>query len=173
MNSPFGLQERPGSAENAQVEQIVITDRTMARVLALLPAIVVAVAVRILTLGQPPLAARLGAAAAVALASWVAYRLLTARVVVDETGLEIRGVFHEGHVLWADLDSAEAGPASLGLRLLVWGVIKPHGLVLRGGNRTLRPIGAVCHPDDEDLQRALGAIRVRLGAWGAPAQREL
>lgn len=166
MNSPFGLQPGPGSAENAQMEQIVITDRTMARILALLPAIVIAVAVRVLTLGQPPLAARLGAAAAVALASWVAYRLLTARVVVDETGLEVRGVFHEGRVLWTDLDSVETGPASLGLRLLVWGVIKPHGLVLRGHNRTLRPIAAVCDPDDEDLQRALGAIKVRLGAWG-------
>ena len=154
------------------MEQIVITDRTMARVLALLPAIVVAVAVRILTLGQPLLAVRLGAAAAIAVASWIAYRLLTARVVVDETGLEIRGVFHEGRVLWSELDSVETGPASLGLRLLVWGVIKPHGLVLRGRSRTLRPIGAVCHPDDEDLQRALGAIRVRLGAWGVTAQRE-
>ena len=148
------------------MEQIVITDRTMARVLALLPAIAVAVAVRFLTLGNPPLAVRLAAAAGIALACWVAYRLLTARVVVDEAGLEIRGVFHEGHVLWADLDSVETGPASLGLRLLVWGVIKPHGLVLRGRSRTLRPIAAVCRDDDEDLMRALGAIKVRLGAWG-------
>lgn len=148
------------------MDEIVITDRTMARVLALLPAIVVVVAVRVLTLGTPPLGVRLAAAAAVALASWVAYRLLTARVVVDETGLEIRGVFHEGRILWTDLDSVETGPASLGLRLLVWGVIKPHGLVLRGRNRTLRPIAAVCRDDDEDLMRALGAIKVRLGAWG-------
>jgi len=153
------------------VEQIVITDRTMARVLALLPAIVVAVAVRLITLGQPPLALRLTAAAGIALASWIAYRLLTARVVVDETGLEIRGVFHEGHVLWTNLDSVETGPASLGLRLLVWGVIKPHGLVLRGHTRTLRPIAAVCRDDDEDLMRALGAIKVRLGAWSAGSTR--
>lgn len=166
MSSPVRLQSDADSAENVQMDEIVITDRTMARVLALLPAIVVVVAVRVLTLGTPPMAARLGAAAAVALASWVAYRLLTARVVVDETGLEIRGVFHEGRVLWADIDSVEAGPAALGLRLLVWGVIKPHGLVLRGRTRTLRPIAAVCRDDDEDLMRALGAIKVRLGAWG-------
>jgi hypothetical protein len=152
------------------VEQIVITDRTMARVLALLPAIAVAVAVRLLTLGSPPLAVRLGAAAGIALACWMAYRLLTARVVVDEVGLEIRGVFHEGRVLWSELESADTGPASLGLRLLVWGVIRPHGLVLRGRTRTLRPIAAVCRDDDEDLMRALGAIRVRLGAWGVPSQ---
>lgn len=169
MNSPFGLRRASNPADNAGVEQIVITDRTMARVLALLPAIVVAVAVRVLTLGQPPLAARLGAAAAIALASWIAYRLLTARVVVDETGLEIRGVFHEGQVLWSEIESVETRPAALGLRLLVWGVIKPHGLVLRGRTRTLRPIAAVCRADDEDLLRALGAIRVRLGAWGIPS----
>lgn len=166
MSSPVRLNRRPRSTDNGQVEQIVITDRTMARILALLPAVVVVVAVRVLTLGQPPLAARLGAAAAVALACWVAYRLLTARVVVDESGLEIRGVFHEGHVLWADIESVETGPAALGLRLLVWGVIKPHGLVLRGRNRTLRPIAAVCRDDDEELMRALGAIKVRLAAWG-------
>jgi hypothetical protein len=172
VNSPFRLQPAGKKAENVQMEQIVITDRTMARVLAVLPAIVVAIAVRVLTLGQPPLAARVGAAAAIALSSWVAYRLLTARVVVDETGLEIRGVFHEGHVLWSELDSVETRPASLGLRLLVWGVIKPHGLVLRGRSRTLRPIAAVCRDDDEDLMRALGAIKVRLGAWGVPSKQE-
>jgi hypothetical protein len=170
VNSPFRLQPDDDSAENVRVEQIVITDRTMARVLAVLPAIVVVVAVRILTLGDPPLAARLAAAAAVAVACWIGYRLLTARVVVDEAGLEIRGVFHEGRVLWTELDSVETGPASLGLRLLVWGVIRPHGLVLRGRSRTLRPIAAVCRDDDEDLMRALGAIKVRLGAWGVPSQ---
>jgi len=172
VNSRFGLQPGRESAENGKVEQIVITDRTMARVLALLPAIVVAVAVRVLTLDQPPLAVRVGAAAAIALACWIAYRLLTARVVVDEAGLEIRGVFHEGQVLWSELESVETRPASLGLRLLVWGVIKPHGLVLRGRNRTLRPIAAVCQPDDEDLMRALGAIKVRLGAWGIPSESD-
>ena len=96
-----------GSTTQAMTSASSKTDRTMARVLALLPAIVVAVAVRVLTLGQPPLAARLGAAAAIALASWIAYRLLTARVVVDETGLEIRGVFHEGQVLWSEIESVE------------------------------------------------------------------
>jgi len=153
------------------VEQIVITDRTMARILALLPAIAVAVAVRFLTLGNPTLWVRLAAAAGIAFASWVAYRLLTARVVVDEAGLEIRGVFHEGQVLWSEIESVDTVPASLGLRLLVWGVIKPHGLVLRGRTRTLRPIAAVCRDDDEDLMRALGAIKVRLGAWSASTTR--
>lgn len=155
------------------VERIVISDRTMSRVLALLPAIVVAIAVRILTLDHPPLPGRLAAAGGIAVASWVAYRLLTARVAVTDSGVEIRGVFQEGHVPWTELESVETGPAPRALRLLVWGVMQPHGLTLCGRSRTLRPIAAVCRADDEDLMRALGAIRVRLGAWGVPAQREL
>lgn len=153
------------------MERIVITDRTAARVLALLPAAVVAVAVRILTLGERPLGVRLAAAAAVAAACWVGYRLLTARVVVGEGGIEIRGVLYEGQVSWSDLEAVETAPASRAVRALVWGVMQPHGLVLRGRTRTLRPIAAVCRPDDEDLVRAVGAIRVRLGAWGVPVQR--
>jgi hypothetical protein len=151
------------------VEEIVITDRTMARVLALLPAIAVAVAVRFLTLGNPPLGVRLGAAAGIAFACWVAFRLLTARVVVDEAGLEIRGVFHEGKVLWPEIESVDTVPASLGLRLLVWGVIKPHGLVLRGRTRTLRPIAARSrrHPGAAwRVGRSLAARRIQLVAGG-------
>jgi hypothetical protein len=166
------LPQKPvAAAKISGVERIVISDRTMARILALLPAVVVAIAVRVLTLRQPPLAARLGAAAAIALASWVAYRLLTARVVVGDAGVEVRGVLYEGELRWSDLEAVETGPAPRAIRALVWGVMKPHGLVLRGRTRTLRPIAAVCHADDEDLMRALGAIRVRLGAWGVPVQR--
>jgi len=154
------------------VERIVISDRTMARVLALLPAAFVAIAVRVLTLGRPPLGERLAAAAIVAVASWIGYRLLTARVVVGDGGVEIRGVFHEGAVEWTELNAVETEPASRALRALVWGVMQPHGLVLHGRTRTLRPIGAVCRADDEDLVRAVGAIRVRLGAWGIPTQRK-
>ena len=149
-----------------------ISDRTMARVLALLPALVIVAAVRVLTLGHPALWERLGAAVAVAAASWVAYRLLTARVVVSDGGVEVRGVLYEGQVSWAELENVETGPAHRAVRALVWGVMQPHGLVLHGRSRTLRPIGAVCHADDEDLVRALGAIKVRLGAWGIPTQRE-
>ena len=149
-----------------------ISDRTMARVLSLLPALVVVAAVRVLTLGHPRLWERAGAAVAVAAASWVAYRLLTARVVVSDGGVDVRGVLYEGQVSWAELERVETGPAPRAVRALVWGVMQPHGLVLHGKSRTLRPIGAVCHADDEELVRALGAINVRLGAWGIPTQRE-
>ena len=143
----------------------------MVRLLALLPAIAVALAVRLLTLGNPALALRAAAAAGIAGAAWVAYRLLTSRVVVTEAGVEVRGVFYEGEIPWSDLETVEVTDASRPLRALVWGVMKPQGLVLRGKSRTLRPIAAVCPDNDEDLMRALGAIRVRLGAWGIPAQR--
>lgn len=153
------------------MERIVIADRTMGRVLALLPAVVVALAVRVLTLGTPPLLVRVAAAAGIALAAWVAYRLLTARVVVGETGIEIRGVLYEGEISWTELEAVEITPAARPLRALVWGVMEPHGLVLRGRSRTLRPIAAVAQADDDDLTRALGAMKVRLGAWGVPSQR--
>ena len=154
------------------MQQIVIADRTMARVLALLPAVAIAIAVRLLTLGNPIVAIRVCAAAGIALAAWVGYRLLTSRVVVTDAGVEIRGVFSEGQIGWTELETAEVVAAPRLLRALVWGVMKPQGLILHGRTRTLRPIAAVCPPDDEDLIRALGAIRVRLGAWGIPNQRE-
>jgi hypothetical protein len=154
------------------MERIVISDRTMARVLALVPALVVVASARLLTLGSPRLWERVAAAVGVAAASWVAYRLLTARVVVGEGGVEVRGVLYEGEIRWTDLHAVEVARAPRAARALVWGVMQPYGLVLRGQGRTLRPIGAMCQADDEDLQRALGAIKVRLGAWGIPTQRE-
>ena len=144
----------------------------MVRVLALIPAVVVAVAVRLLALGNPVIVVRVVAAAGIAIAAWVGYRVLTSRVVVTEGGVEIRGVFSEGLVGWTELDTVELVAASRPLQALVWGVMKPHGLVLHGRTRTLRPIAAVCGADDEDLVRALGAIRVRLGAWGIPTPGE-
>jgi len=148
------------------MEQIVIADRTMARVLALLPAIVVVLAVRLVTLGRPPLSVRLLAAVGIAAAAWIGYRLLTARVVVADGGVTVRGIFYEGQISWTELQTVELSAASRPLRALVWGIMQPHGLVLQGRTRTLRPIAAVGHADDDDLRRAIGAMRVRMGAWG-------
>lgn len=166
------LLSRPGPVENHGMQEIVIAERTMVRLLALLPAIAVAVAVRVLTLASPDLATRIGSAAGIAAAAWVAFRLLTARVVVNDAGIDVRGVFYEGQIRWSDLETVDVTAASRPLQALVWGVMTPQSLVLRGRSRTLRPIAAVCPADDEDLLRALGAIRVRLGAWGIPAQRQ-
>jgi hypothetical protein len=154
------------------MQEIVIAERTMVRVLALLPAIAIVIAVHLLTLGSPDTAIHIASAVGIAAAAWVAYRLLTSRVVVNDAGVEVRGIFYEGQIRWTDLETAEVAEASRPLRALVWGVMTPHSLVLRGHSRTLRPIAAVCPSDDEELQRALGAIRVRLGAWGIPTQRQ-
>jgi hypothetical protein len=158
--------------EDARVERIVISDRTMGRVLAVLPAVVVAVAVRVMTLANPPLAVRAVAAGSVAISCWVAYRLLTARVVIGDHGVEVRGVLYEAEISYADLTSVEVEPASVPLRALVWGVMQPHTMRLATGSRTLRPIASVSHVDDEEMARAVGAMRVRLGAWRVPTQRQ-
>jgi hypothetical protein len=150
-------------------EDIVISDRVIPRVLALLPAIVVALCVRVLTLGSPLLAARLAAAGTVAVMCWTAYRLLTVKVTVSEDGVHVRGVFYEADVAWSQLDGVIVRPAGVAVRLLLWGVIKPQSVVLAGSTRALRPVALISAPDDDAIEKAIGAIKVRSGAWrGAP-----
>jgi hypothetical protein len=147
------------------MDDIVIRDRAGARVLALLPGIVVVLSVRLLTLGNPPIWLRLLSAAAVALAAWVAYRLLTAKLVVAEDGLHVRGVFYEADVAWADLDEVSRTPSGLPLRLLVWGVFSPETLTLRASGRRLRPVAAITRDDDDELRTAMQAVQTRLRGW--------
>jgi hypothetical protein len=154
------------------MEEIVIGDRAVARVLAVLPAVVVAVCVRVLTLGAPPVAVRAAAAGVVAVSCWTAYRLLTAKVVVDENAVHVRDVFYEATVPWAELQSVELVPATLPVRLLVWGVMSPNGVRLQGRTRALRPIAMLSAHDDEQVERAVGAMTVRMGAWRVPEPRE-
>ncbi|MDQ1706662.1 MAG: hypothetical protein QOF18_3028 [Frankiaceae bacterium] len=161
-----------GPVEDGEVEQIVISDRTMGRVLALLPGLVVALAVRVLTLATPPLGIRVAAAGAVALACWTAFRLLTSKVTVGDLGVRVRGVLYDADIPWAHLESVDVSPSGRPLRLLVWGVMQPHTLRLRTGSRTLRPVAAITTVDDEGLERAIGAMRVRSGASGIPQQRQ-
>jgi hypothetical protein len=150
------------------MDDIVIRDRTVARVLALLPALVVAVCVRVLTLGSPPVAIRVLAAAAVAGCCWTAYRLLTASVTVSESGVRIRGVFYDADVTWEEVMTVERATSGPMLRLLVWGVMSPHSVALVGRSRTLRPVALLSGADDDEVDRAVGAIRVRAGAWRLP-----
>jgi hypothetical protein len=146
------------------VEEIVVTPRAMCRVLALLPAAAVALGVRLLTLTAPPLAVRAAAAGGVAAAAWLVYRLLTARIVVDEPGVHIRGVFYEADIPWAELNAVDVAESAWPVRWLVWGLIQPHTLSLRTSARTLRPVAAVSHVDDEELSRAIDAMRARMSA---------
>lgn len=152
--------------------EIVVTHRTVPRALAILPGLLVVACVRLLTLGTPPVAVRVAAAAAIALACWTSYRLLTASVTVGESGVRVRGVLYDADVPWADLHTVTVEPATGSVRFLLWGVMSPRTVTLVCRDRMLRPIGMVSGPDDEDVDRAVGAIRVRSGVWRVPAQRE-
>jgi len=154
------------------VEPIVIADRMPARVAAVLPAVVVALCVRVLTLGAPPVAERVAAAGVVAVCCWVAYRLLTVRMTVTDSGVNVRGVFYDAELPWSDMHGVELTRASAGMRLLLLGVMQPQVVALRLGKRVLRPVASVSGTDDDELERAVGAIRVRLGAWRVPTQRQ-
>lgn len=137
--------------------------------LALIPAIVVVLSIRLLTLGTPPTWLRLVAAGGVAIAAWVAYRLLTAKLVVSEDGLHVRGVLYEADVAWTDLDEVSRTPSGLPLRLLVWGVFAPETLTLHASGRRLRPIAAITRDDDDDLRTVMHAVQTRLAHSAARA----
>jgi hypothetical protein len=146
-------------------DDIVVRDRVGARVLALIPAIVVVLSVRLLTLGTPPTWLRLVAAAGVAVSAWVAYRLLTAKLVISEDGIHVRGVLYEADVAWFDIDYVSRTPSGLPLRLLVWGVFTPETLTLQASGRRLRPVATITRDDDEELRTAMHAVQTRLRGW--------
>jgi hypothetical protein len=148
------------------VPEIVVKDRTVTRVLAVFPALATALAVRLLTLDAPPLWLRMSATVLIGFAAWLAYRLLTAQLTVGEDGVQVRGVFYDAHVPWTDLDDVTVTSSGWALRMLLWGILEPQALVLTAGSRTLRPIAALSRADDDDIERALGSIRVRAGARG-------
>jgi hypothetical protein len=58
------------------------------------------------------------------------------------------------------------------VRFLLWGMVAPRAVTLVCRDRILRPIGMLSGPDDEEVDRAVGAMRVRSGVWRVPAQRE-
>lgn len=154
--------------EDRAVDDIVIRDRTVGRVLALVPAVAVVLCVRLLTIGSPPVVLRVAAAAMVAGCCWTAYRLLTCKVTVSETGVTIRGVFYDADVTWEEIMSVERATSGPALRLLMWGVMSPHSVAVIGRSRTLRPLAMLSHAEDDEVERAVGAIRVRAGAWRSP-----
>ena len=146
-------------------DDLVIRDRAGARVLALIPAIVIVLSARLLTLTAPPTWLRVAAAGGVAVAAWVAYRLLTAKLVVGEEGLHVRGVLYEADVAWSDIDEISRTPSGLPLRLLVWGVFSPETLTLRAAGRRLRPIAAITGSDDVEVRQVVRQMQRRLPGW--------
>jgi hypothetical protein len=151
--------------------EIVVTHRTVPRALAVLPGLLVVACVRALTLGTPPIPIRVAAAAMIALACWTSYRLLTASVTVGEAGVRVRGVLYDADIPWQDLHTVTLEPSGGAVRLLLWGMIAPRTVTLVCGDRILRPVGMLSGPEDEEVDRAVGAMRVRSGVWRVPAQR--
>jgi len=145
------------------VGEIVVTDRAVSRILAIIPAIVVAICVRVLTLGSPPVPARAAAAALVALCCWIAYRLLTVKVTLGEASIHVRGVLYDADVSYDDLESAVVAAPGWAVRALVWGVMRPHAVEFRTRTGRVRPLALVSAADDDDVQRALRALLVRCG----------
>ena len=152
--------------------EIVVTHRTVPRALAILPGLVVAACVRTLTLASPPVVLRLAAAAVIALACWTSYRLLTAAVTVNDTGVRVRGVLYDADIPWSDLHSVTVDDTGGAVRFLLWGILTVRSVTLVCSGRILRPVAMLSGPDDEDVERAVGAIRVRSGVWRVPTQRE-
>ncbi|MDQ1699427.1 MAG: hypothetical protein QOG34_1290 [Frankiaceae bacterium] len=162
----------PADADTRSMPEIAVTHRTVPRALAVLPGLVVAACVRVLTLATPPIPVRMVAAAVIALACWTAYRLLTASLTVGEGGVHVRGVMYDADIPWADLHSVQVEPSNGPIRFLLWGMVTPRTVTLVCSNKMLRPVGMLSGPDDEDVDRAVGAMRVRSGVWRPPVQRQ-
>ena len=160
------------AADTDTMPEIVVTHRAAPRALAIVPGLAVVACVRVMTLGTPPIAVRLAAAAVIALACWTSYRLLTASVTVGESGVRVRGVLYDAEIPWTDLHTVTVAPATGAVRFLLWGVMSPQTVTLACRGRILRPIGLRAGPDDEDVERAVGAMRVRSGVWRVPTQRQ-
>lgn len=152
--------------------EIAVTHRVVPRALAILPGLLVAACVRVMTLGTPPVEVRVAAAAAIALACWTSYRLLTASVTVAEAGVRVRGVLYDAEIPWDELHSVTVAPAAGAVRFLLWGMVTPQAVTLVCRGRILRPVAMLSVPEDEDVDRAVGAIRVRSGVWRVPTQRQ-
>lgn len=152
--------------------EIAVAHRTVPRALAVLPGLLVAACVRVFTLGTPPVPLRVSAAAVIALACWTSYRLLTASVTVGESGVRVRGVLYDAEIPWDDLHTVTVAPATGAVRFLLWGMITPRAVTLVCNDRILRPVGMLSGPEDDEVDRAVGAMRVRSGVWRVPMQRE-
>jgi len=156
------------------MSEIVVSDRAVPRILAVVPAAVVALCVRVLTLGTPPVQARVAAAAVVAFCCWVSYRLLTVKVTLGESSIRVRGVFYDAEISYDDLEAAVVAAPGWSVRALMWGLMRPHTVELRTGNAKLRPLALVsaADSDDDDVHRVLRALLVRCGTRLLPAKRD-
>jgi hypothetical protein len=152
--------------------EIVVSDRVVPRLLALVPAVVVAIAIRVLTHGTPPAAIRITAAAAVTIACWTAYRLLTVKVTIGVEAVVVRGVFYDAEIGYDDLNAVDHSEPPVAVRALIWGAMKARAVTLVGAGRTMRPLALLSFAEDMDIDRAVDAMLVRTGACRIPGQRQ-
>jgi hypothetical protein len=158
-------------AEDHHMTEIVVADRIVPRMLAVVPGAVVAVAVRLMTLGTPPTALRLAAAPVVALACWTAYRLLTVKVTIGQTAVVVRGVFYDAEIGYGDLSAVDHTEPHLVVRAFIWGAMQARAVTLNAAGRKMRPLALLSFAEDMDIDRAVDAMLVRTGACRVPAQR--
>lgn len=152
--------------------EIVVRDRMLGRVLAILPAVVIALCVRVLTLGSPPAFARAAAAAVVAGAAWSAYRILTANVKVTAEEVHVRGILYDARVPLTEVQTVSLVAAPLFVRALMWGVVQPRAVRLATAHKALRPLALLSVADDDEVERAMRALMIHCGTRIVPAQRE-
>jgi hypothetical protein len=154
------------------VAEIVVRDRVVARLLAVVPAVLLALAIRVMTLGTRPAALRVLAAGVVAIACWTAYRLLTVRVTIGDTEVHVRGVFYDAKISYAELRSVSHAEPGFAVRALIWGAMRARAVTLVAAGRTMRPLALLSFAEDMDIDRAVDALLVRTGAFRIPAQRQ-
>ena len=152
--------------------EIVVRDRVVPRILAVIPAVFVAVAVRVLTLGTPPELLRIVAACVVTLACWTAYRLLTVSVTVGAEDVHVRGVFYDARIGYDDLRTVTHTQPGIAVRALIWGTMQTRAVTLEAAGRIMRPLAMLSFAEDMDIDRAVDAMLVRTGAYRIPAQRQ-
>jgi len=150
----------------------VVRDRVVARLLAVIPAVFVALAIRVMTIGAPPVALRALAAGVIAVACWTAYRLLTVRVTIADTEVHVRGVFYDANISYAELRSVSHAEPGFAVRALIWGAMQARAVTLVAAGRTIRPLALLSFAEDMDIDRAVDALLVRTGAFRIPAQRQ-
>jgi len=154
------------------VSEIVVRDRVVARLLSVVPAVVVALAIRFMTIGRPPSALRALAAGIVAVACWTAYRLLTVKVTIGAAEVHVRGVFYDADIPYAELRSVTHDQPGFAVRALVWGAMQARAVTLVAAGRRMRPLALLSFAEDMDIDRAVDALLVRAGAFRIPAQRQ-
>ncbi len=143
-------------------EPLVVRRRAVAIAFAALPAATAAVLLEIVR-ETPPTHVLLPVVAAAAGATWLLWRLLSARIVVREDGLLLRGVTEDSEVPWSALADVTVDRAPRWARLLLWGLLDAYVVTLHLADGVrLRPVALWANTADEVVAEAVAVMRVRV-----------